>query len=514
MPILFVANDPEAKKAPSPRKITAARKRKAGKTDFDFGALPRQQVWPAGSDEFLVWQCREATLRALGAWEKIAGPLAHWQGSANRRKLKVVVDEGEELNAYYDRDSLGYYHFTSSRTGKLRRFAASVDVVSHEAGHAFLDAIRPELWSSNYPEPNAFHEAFGDCIAILTSLADADLRKALLKQDPKLSKTNFVETLIESLANGIRDEDPRHNAAKPRRGKNSYQWALPTTLPDDGGPGVLINEIHSYGQVFVGCFYDTIRNVFAMQAKRDQKSLWKAARIAGTLLARAAEKAPHTPRFFQSVGRAMTLEDNVLHRGAHHDAIRDAFGAHNILLGSNAVLAPRTSLQGGAPKIAHAAKQPLAKATLDDLKSRLGLSPRTAFRMRSYNLGGTRVNEAIHDRAVPLKGLSPKLANVSAVGVEPSMIGAANRHAAVLGALPDPQSTTDEVRSFVASLVRQGAIAYDGDSKQAAKAKGGKRAGGRGAVGGPGGAKTHGVVRRNGQLVLERLRFSCGCRRH
>jgi hypothetical protein len=521
MPILFIANDPEAKKDPAPRRITPARKRKAGKTDFDFGPLPVSKVWPPDSDEFLVWQCREAVLRALGAWEKVAGPLAHWQGGANRKKLKVVVDEGEDLNAYYDRASLGYYHFPSEKTGAVRRFAASVDVVSHEAGHAFLDAIRPELWSSNYPEPNAFHEAFGDCIAILTALADTDVRKALLKQDPKLAKTNFVETLMESLANGIRDHDPTHNAAKPRRGRNAHQWALPTTLPDDGGPGELINEIHSYGQVFVGCFYDTIRNVFAMQGKRDQKSLWKAAQVAGRLLARAAEKAPHTPRFFQSVGRAMTLEDNVLHRGAHHDAIRAAFGAHNILLGSNAVLAPRTSLKGGAPKAALASKQPLAKATLDDLKSRLGLSPRTAFRMRSYDLGGKRINEAIHDRAVPLKGLSPKLARVSAVGVEPSMIGEANRHAAVLGALPDPQSTTDEVRSFVASLVRQGAIAYDGKDKGKSAGtrmgKGGakdeKRAGGRGAVGGTGGAATHGVVRRDGQLLLERLRFSCGCRR-
>jgi AcrR family transcriptional regulator len=507
MPILFVTNDPEAKKCPKPRAIAPAGKRGSGKTDFDVGPLPAEKVWPANSDEFLVWQCREAVMRALLTWEKIAGPLAHWQGSARRKKLKVIVDEGEDLNAYYDRDSVGYYHFRSKKTGRLRRFAASVEVVSHEVGHAFLDAMRPELWSSNYPEPNAFHEAFGDCIAILTSLADVDVRKALLKQDPKLSRTNFVETLMESLANGIRDNDAKHNAAKPRHGKNAYRWVLPTTLPDDGGPGVLINEIHSYGQVFVGCFYDTLRNVFAMQARHDQESLWTAAELVGELLARAARKAPHTPRFFQSVGRAMTLEDNVLHGGAHHDAIRDAFGAHDILLGSNAVLAPRTSLKGAAPKTARAAKQPLAKATLDDLRSRLGLSPRAALRMRSYDLGGTRINEAIHDRAVPLKGLSPRLAKVSAVGVEPSMIGESNRHAAVLGALPDAQSTSDEVRSFVASLVRQGAITYDG------KGKGAKGAGGLGAVGGTGGAATHGVVRRNGQLMLERLRFSCGCGR-
>jgi len=62
-------------------------------------------------------------------------------------------------------------------------------------------------------------------------------------------------------------------------------------------------------------------------------------------------------------------------------------------------------------------------------------------------------------------------------------------------------------RSFVASLVRQGAIAYGG------RGKGAKGAGGRGAVTGPKGTATHGVVRRNGQLLLERVRFSCGCRR-
>jgi hypothetical protein len=371
MPILFIPNDPEAKKDPPPRKIKAARKRGAGRTDFDFGPLPKQKVWPVDSDEFLVWQCREAALRALGAWEKVAGPLAHWQGSANRKKLAVIVDEGKDLNAYYDRASLGYYHHPSAKTGRVRRFAASVDVVSHEAGHAFLDAIRPELWSSNYPEPNAFHEAFGDCIAILTALADVQVRKALLKQDPQLSKANFVETLMESLANGIRDEDPKHNAAVPRRGRNAYQWSLPTTLPDGGGPGELINEVHSFGQVFVGCFYDTIRNMFAMHAKRDEKSLWKAAQVAGKLLMRAADKAPHTPRFFQSVGRRRS---RTRHSIAASTTTRSATRSARGLLLGNAVLA-RTSLRASAKS---RASKPIGGATLDDLKSRLGLPPHRA----------------------------------------------------------------------------------------------------------------------------------------
>ncbi|HEX3137801.1 MAG TPA: hypothetical protein VHT22_09340, partial [Casimicrobiaceae bacterium] len=204
MTILFIPNDPEAKKSPPARKIAPAPARRTGKTTFDFGKLPQLKVWPADSPEFLVWQCREAVMRALAMWEKIAGPLKHWQGNAQRKKLKVNIDEGSDLNAYYDRQSLGYYHFRSKKTKLLRRFAASTDVVSHECGHALLDAVRPELWDSNFPEPNAFHEAFGDCVALLTALADLETRKALLKQVPKLAGANFVETLIESLANGLR----------------------------------------------------------------------------------------------------------------------------------------------------------------------------------------------------------------------------------------------------------------------------------------------------------------------
>ena len=455
MPILFIPNDPEAKKSPPARRIAPALARRRGRTDFDFGTLPQQKVWPPDSREFLVWQCREAVLRALAMWEKIAGPLKHWQGSTRRKKLKVVVDEGSDLNAYYDRQSLGYYHFRSKSSKLLRRFAASTDVVSHECGHALLDAVRPELWDSNFPEPNAFHEAFGDCIALLTALADLETRKALLRQDATLAKAHFVETLIESLANGLRDFDPTHNGARPRRGRNAYRWAIPSTLPDDGGPGVLINEIHSFGQVFVGCFYDVIRNIFRQARKRNARALADAARRAGTLLVRAAIKAQHTPRFYQAVGRAMSLEDQTLYRGRHRDAIREAFHRHGILLGSDAVLAPRSALKGKPPARKGKGAVPLAKATLDDLRTRLGVAPRAALRVRTFELGGQRVSEASHQRAVPLKGLSPKLANAVAFGTEPALIGEAARHAAVFGALPDKHATEDEVRSFVAGLVRQ-----------------------------------------------------------
>lgn len=504
MPILYTANDPEAKGAKA-RQITPFRKRAKGRSDFDFGTLPAASVWPDDSDEGLTWQCREALQRALAMWERIAGRLVSWQGGGRLKKLKVLIDAGPDINAYYGRGELGFYS-NLGRKNRLRRFASSVDVVSHEAGHAFLDVIRPDLFDTSFLETNAFHEAFGDCIAILTSLDDPDVRAALLKKDPKLSKTNFVETLMESLANATKEAAPRDNGAVPRRGRNKYRWVLPTELPDDGGPGVLINEDHSFGQVFVGCFYDTLRNVFLAGKKKNADALADAARIVGKLLVRAADKAPITPRFFQAVGRAMSLEDDVLHKRAHHEAIRLAFQAHGILLGSVVAVAPRASLRGAAPKrVRRGAKSVLAKATLEDIRARTSLPASAAMSMRTYDLGGQQVSEASHMRAVSLRGLSKKLSNVVAMGAEPTLVGSSKQRAAVMGAFPDAQMTSDEVRTFVAGLVRRGAIAYD--PKQAMSAL----AGGRGAAR-THGTMTHVIVTRHGQKVLERMRFSCGCR--
>ena len=113
----------------------------------------------------------------------------------------------------------------------------------------------------------------------------------------------------------------------------------------------------------------------------------------------------------------MSLEDDALHKRAHHEAIRLAFQAHGILLGAVVAVAPRASLRGAAPKrVRRGGKPVLAKATLDDLRSRMSLPPRTAMSVRTYDLGGTPVAEASHLRAVSLKGLSARLSNVVALG--------------------------------------------------------------------------------------------------
>src|SRR5262249_2467625 len=158
-----------------------------------------------------------------------------WQSGT---KIELRPDDGVDLNAFYDRASLSFFHFTKG--GNTFLSGASTDVVAHETGHGILDAIRPELLNSAVFEVNALHEAFGDCVAILTALHDGPTRTALL---PSLAQANFVEATAENLAAGIKTVNPQHNAAAPRHARNKFKWQLPSSLPDFGsagdGPGKL-----------------------------------------------------------------------------------------------------------------------------------------------------------------------------------------------------------------------------------------------------------------------------------
>ena len=506
--INFIPNDPLAKTSPPNRKIKAAKKRPAGRANFDFNGAIAEATYNVGTPEFLFWQCREAALLAVTTWEEIDGNLKKW-GPESPARLTLTENAGVELNAGYTREGLDFYEFT---TGTKTTFSgASTDVVSHEAGHALLDIIRPDLWTTTFPETNAFHEAFGDCMAILTALYDKDTRVALLKATPDLSKKNFVESLMEDLADGIKREfGATFDAAAPRRALNNFKWQLPDSLPASGKPGVLTSEVHTFGQVFAGCFYDTVRNIFAMQSKQDQANLWKAAVIAGKLLIDATREAPETPRFFQAIGRAMVLADQKLNNGDHRTAIGDAFNRHALKLGSAAMLAPRASLAGSAPKVTgKRGASILNSSTREDLKRRIGAAPTARLSVSARSIGDDTIAEATHRREVHLGDLSKDLKGVVAFAAEQVLVGSSGKRAALVSAMPDASITTNEVQTFVKSLLETDAIAFEDESASTAPTRGFRAAGPtKSAAAKPRRRLPTHVIRQKGaQKVLERLRF-------
>ena len=495
MAINFIPNDPGAgPSAPGIRSQAKRPNRPASKASFSFTHTSTEGLANPGTPKFLFWQCREAALAAVEAWEASAGTHKKWQG--NRSKLPLMQDAGVDLNAFYDRASFSFFH---RQIGATTFFSGeSTDVVAHEVGHGLLDSVRPEFFNVNFLEVGAFHEAFGDCMAMLTALGDAPTRQKLLLVTTDLRKRNFVESTAEELSRAIGLAFPGHNASEPRHAFNPFQYQLPQTLPANGGPGALIDEVHSFGMLFTGCFWELIANLFGAAPTQNEAHLLAAARLAGTILIAGAKVAVVTPRFLQSVGRGMVLADQSLNAGVNRDHIRAAFAKHNIALGANAMFAPSMALDGSAP-----AGATLAPAVRKDLLQRLGGTRGAKLEVAAASHFGHTMVNAVHSREVPLGGIDRRLAGVVAVGFEAVTVGGSGGRAAVMGALPNAADTEGEVHAFVRSL-----LAHDDIDLKKPKSRGAMAAS---ASAEPPGAPTHVVRSVGGKKVLQRVRFRCMC---
>ncbi|MET0516901.1 MAG: hypothetical protein ABW047_16425 [Nitrospiraceae bacterium] len=499
MAITFIQNDPLDLSPLAPRRKRPRPDPPMLRARFSYAAGIPEGHYAQDTPEFLFWQCREAALAALETWALVAQPLSHWANGVD--SLTLHHDRGQGLNASYDRADLSFFRW---RTGpKTTVSGASTDAVAHEVGHALLDAIRPDLWGSAYTEVAAFHEAFGDCLALLVGWCDAPTRQALLRNGSSLRQPNFLESLTEDVADGIRREHGTgHSSSLPRRALNTLQWEFPVNLPAMGSPAELTSEPHSFSRVFTGCFYDTVCNLFDADSSHGAPGLRRAAHTAGTLLIAAAKTAPEDMRFFQAVGRAMILTDTDLHGGAHHQAIRDAFAGHNVLLGSSAMLAPTAALAGIPPRFTRGSRRAtLAKTTQRDLLKRIhGLAEGILPAIR-LEVGGKTVAKAVHQRPVRLDTLDKRLKKVVAMASESVLVGMSGRRAAVLGRLPEEKATQDEATTFVRTLLTHKSITL---TKPKARTKKGRRVARK--TQSPLPAATHRVKER----VLIRTQFFCG----
>src|SRR5262249_51539123 len=60
--------------------------------------------------------------------------------------LPVDLDFGVDLNAFYDREGLKFFH--GSAAGRTVFSGESPDIVCHELGHALLDSFKPQLFDA------------------------------------------------------------------------------------------------------------------------------------------------------------------------------------------------------------------------------------------------------------------------------------------------------------------------------------------------------------------------------
>ena len=143
------------------------------------GPQPPPDIYKVGTEDFRYWALADALARAAGYWSGRVPTGTTWQPD-NGTRLVAVPDGGVDLNAYYNRNGLHFFH--GSVRGTTVYSGESPDVVCHELGHAVLDAVKPQLWDAASIEVAAFHESFADCSAILSNLQVPSLRDAVLAE--------------------------------------------------------------------------------------------------------------------------------------------------------------------------------------------------------------------------------------------------------------------------------------------------------------------------------------------
>jgi hypothetical protein len=277
-------------------------------------------LYPPGTPAFRYWDAAESACRARTMWSAYAAPFTHWNSHVGAA-LPILLDQGVDLNAFYDRKALNFFHQAVS--GRTVFSDESPDVVCHEEGHAVLDSVQPRLFTAGLTECAAFHEAFGDMSAMLSALQLPQLRiDVLAETGGVLFRNSRLSRLAEQLGWAIRQIQP--SAVDPdclRNAVNTFVYHDPATLPSSAPASGLSSEAHSFSRVFSSAFLLAMSNVFSTRAVKDEATLHAVATEMGTLLIQAIRSAPVVARYYAAVAGAMVTKA----QATDHQALRAAF---------------------------------------------------------------------------------------------------------------------------------------------------------------------------------------------
>ena len=306
-------------------------------------ARPEARLYSPNTTEFRYWVAAEALRRAADFWS--AAGCEAWERTSIGKTLKVQLDAGQQMNAYYSREDggLSFYHFIATdpaHPGHTQTvyFGESPDILAHELGHAVLDAVRPDLWDQTTAEYTAFHESFGDMSAVLTALQVPEVRDAVVAETQgQVWRNSLVARLAEEVGGGIRQIYPQYADADCLRNV-SIRWMYrdPTELSAEGPNTMLTSEPHNFSRVFTGAFYLALGQMVRAVAGATTVAaahVLEASQDMGQLLLKAVAAAPLRTRFFQAVADQLVIAANIhpLHGPAYVKAMTTALVRHGLL---------------------------------------------------------------------------------------------------------------------------------------------------------------------------------------
>ena len=313
----------------------------AGKLKYRFGGpAVRPGPYEVGTAEFRYWTAAEALRRGADFWTARL-PSLKWQTGSI---LNVLLDEGTDLNAYYDRQALAFFH-GQTPTGTVYS-GESPDILCHEMGHAVLDGLKPQLWNVASHEAAAFHEAFGDMSAMLAALQLPTMRQLVLSATSgHINRNSRLSRLAEQLGAAIRETHPDAVSRDSlRNAANSFTYQDPLQLPSSAPAAQLSSEPHSFSRVFTGAFLDALAGmlvVFAgQQAPPTEQDLEVVGQHMGDILLAGIKQAPVVSNFYAQVAAGMVQASAAVDPG-YPRVLKSAFIRRHILsLSSAAAVEP------------------------------------------------------------------------------------------------------------------------------------------------------------------------------
>jgi hypothetical protein len=313
----------------------------------DFILSPNSDQFDAVHTFAIVRQTLTMYQRALAAGGTEAPLPWQWNSPGNTDALQVFPHGlPNVMNAFYSRTdrALKFGDFVPSGATDRIYTCRSLDIVSHETGHAVLDGLKPQwLLSANPPQTGGLHESFGDLTAIFLTLSQLDQVEAVIAQTKaNLHDKTFLADMAEQFGlalgrpNGLRNAD---NDLK---------------LSEAG------NEVHAISQVFTGAVYDILADIFAYERhpglSDDAAVLHDVGDYLRSLVLRALVAAPDQGASYADVANQMlTIAATDGKPVQYRNFIRDRFSAREVL---RAPATPGADHVAGETLAAHVTDQP------------------------------------------------------------------------------------------------------------------------------------------------------------
>ncbi|HSI39990.1 MAG TPA: hypothetical protein VLA00_05515 [Xanthobacteraceae bacterium] len=226
------------------------------------------------ASDFMQVSVFTAVMRMMALFESpdVLGRPLRW--AFEGEQLRVVPRAGKMPNAYYSRDSRSLHFFCVDdprAPGRLVYSCLSPDIVAHEATHAILDGIAPDLYDATSPQSLALHEAVADLGAVMLAVRTNRLLKRVMEETSgTIRGKNAFNDIARQFGEAI------YGPGRPLRDlDNAASLRPPVTLD--------LNEPHELSTVLTGALYALLLHEY--EATQDED-------LAAKLAERAAAGRP------------------------------------------------------------------------------------------------------------------------------------------------------------------------------------------------------------------------------